>query len=98
MSFVIRENVSPKEIATEIPNIIVLKGTDETKAGFPVYKLADDYKLFMNIYEKPFIKKSVELYGVAQKHSNLKSKDIYFAFKNNSGCYGRIGFYLKKDR
>jgi len=97
MSFGIKENVSAKEITTEKPNVIVLKGTDETKDGFPVYELADDDKLFMDIYEKSFIKKSVELYGLAQQYSNLKSEDIYFAFRESSGCYGRIGFYLKKD-
>lgn len=97
ISFTIRENVSAKEITPEIPNVIVLKGTDETKDGFPVYELMDDDKLFMDIYNKSFIKKSVELYGLAMQYSNLKSKDIYIAFRKNSGCYGRIGFYLKKD-
>jgi hypothetical protein len=92
-----KENVSAKEISTEIPNVIVLKGTDETKDGFPVYELADDDKLFMDVYNKSFIKKSVELYGEAQKYSNLKSENMYFAFCKNSGCYGNIGFYLKKD-
>ena len=97
MSFAIKENVSAKEIITETPNVIVLKGTDETKDGFPVYELIDDGKLFMDIYNKSFIKKSVELYGQAMQYSNLESKEIYFAFRENSGCYGRIGFYLKKD-
>ena len=57
MSFAIEEDVSAKEIITETPNVIVLKGTDETKDGFPVYKLMDDDKLFMDIYNKSFIKK-----------------------------------------
>ena len=39
MSFGIKENVSAKEITAETPNIIVLKGTGETKDGFPVYEL-----------------------------------------------------------
>ncbi|MFW2491246.1 helix-hairpin-helix domain-containing protein [Clostridium chromiireducens] len=97
MSFTIKENVYAKEVITETPNVVVLKGTDETKDGFPVYELIDDNKLFMDIYNKSFIKKSVELYGKALQYSNLESKDIYFAFRENSGCYGRIGFYLKKD-
>ena len=62
-----------------------------------MYELIDDDKLFMDIYNKSFIKKSVELYGKALQYSNLESKDIYIAFRENSGCYGRIGFYLKKD-
>ncbi|OOM68194.1 helix-hairpin-helix domain-containing protein [Clostridium sp. BL-8] len=97
MSFAITENACAKEMTTETQNIIVLKGTDETKDGFPVYELMDDDKLFMDIYNKSFIKKSVELYGKALQYSNLDSKDIYFAFRENSGCYGNIGFYLKKD-
>lgn len=97
MTFAMKENVCAKEIATEIPNVIVLKGTDESKDGFPVYELMDKDKIFMDIYNKSFIKKSVELYGTALQYSNLESKDIYFAFRENSGCYGRIGFYLKKD-
>lgn len=97
MSFGIKENVSAKEITTETPKVIVLKGTDETKDGFHVYELMDDDKVFMDIYNKSFIKKSVELYGEALKYSNLENKDIYFAFRENSGSYGRIGFYLKKD-
>lgn len=97
MFFGIKENVSAKEITTETPNVIVLKGTDETKDGYPVYEPMDDDKLFMDIYNKSFIKKSVELYGKALQYSNLDSKDIYFAFRQNSGCYGNIGFYLKKD-
>lgn len=97
MSFTIKENVYAKEVITETPNVVVLKGTDETKDGFPVYELIDDNKLFMDIYNKSFIKKSVELYGKALQYSNLESKDIYFAFRENSGCYGRIGFYLKKN-
>ncbi|BCZ48185.1 hypothetical protein psyc5s11_42520 [Clostridium gelidum] len=97
ISFVTKENVLAKEISTEKPNVIVLKGTDETKDGFPVYELADDDKLFMDIYNKSFIKKSVELYGQAQKYSNLKSQDMYFAFREDSGCFGNIGFYLKKN-
>ncbi|MZK52676.1 helix-hairpin-helix domain-containing protein [Clostridium beijerinckii] len=97
MSFAIEEDVSAKEIITETPNVIVLKGTDETKDGFPVYEPMDDDKLFMDIYNKSFIKKSVELYGQALQYSNLESNDIYFAFRENSGCYGRIGFYIKKD-
>ncbi len=97
MSFAIEEDVSAKEIITETPNVLVLKGTDETKDGFPVYELMDDDKLFMDIYNKSFIKKSVELYRQALQYSDLESNDIYFAFRENSGCYGRIGFYLKKD-
>lgn len=97
MLLVTRENVSAKEMSAETPNVIVLKGTDETKNGYHVYEPMDDDKLFMDIYNKSFIKKSVELYGKALQYSNLDSKDIYFAFKENSGCYGRIGFYLKKD-
>jgi competence ComEA-like helix-hairpin-helix protein len=92
-----KENVSAKEITIETQNVIVLEGIDETKDGFPVYELMDDNKLFMDIYNKSFIKKSVELYREALQYSNLESKDIYFAFRENSGCYGRIGFYLKKD-
>lgn len=97
MLLVTRENVSAKEISAETPNVIVLKGTDETKDGYPVYEPMDDDKLFMDIYNKSFIKKSVELYGKALQYSNLDSKDIYFAFRQNSDCYGNIGFYLKKD-
>ncbi|EJO5348006.1 hypothetical protein NRP93_002107 [Clostridium botulinum] len=87
------QNVSAKES----PKVIVLKSTNETKEGFPVYEANGNDKLFMDIYNKSFIKKSIELYGEAQKYSDLKNQDIYLAFKKNSGCYGRIGFYLKKD-
>jgi hypothetical protein len=97
MSFVAKENVSAKEITTEAPNVIVLKGSGETNEGFPVYELMDDDKSFMDSYKKCFIKKSIELYGEAQQYANIKSKDMYFAFRENSGCYGSIGFYLKKD-
>lgn len=97
MSLATKENVSAKEISTETTNVIVLKGSGETKDGLPVYELMDDDKVFMDIYNKSFIKKSIELYGEAQRYSNLKSKDIYIAFRKDSGCYGNIGFYLKKD-
>lgn len=93
----IMKNVSAEEITKDLPNIVVLKGTDETKDGKPVYELMEDDKAFMEILNKSFIKKSIELYKEAQKYSNLKDKNMYFAFKENSGCYGNIGFYLKKD-
>jgi len=92
-----KEIVSAKEISTEIPNVIVLKGSGETKDGFPVYELMDDDKLFMDSYNKCFIKKLIELYGKAQQYANIKSQDMYLAFCEDSGCYGSIGFYLKKD-
>lgn len=97
ISFGIKENVWADEITTETPNVIILQATDETKDGFPVYELMDDDKSFMDIYHKSFIKKSVELYGLALKYSDLPNNDIYIAFRKNSGCYGKIGFYLKKD-
>ena len=68
MLLVTRENVSAKEMSAETPNVIVLKGTDETKDGYPVYEPMDDDKLFMDIYNKSFIKKSVELYGKALQY------------------------------
>lgn len=83
--------------AIEPTNLTVLKATNEIKDGLPVYEEVKESKLFMDIYNKSFIKKSVELYGEAQKYSDLKNKDIYIAFRENSGCYGDIGFYLKKD-
>jgi len=97
MQLGIKENASAEEITKDLPNIIVLKGTEETKDGLPVYELMDDDKVFMEILNKSFIRKSIELYAEAQKYSNLKDKDMYFAFKENSGCHGDIGFYLKKD-
>lgn len=87
------ENVYAKEVA----NVIVLKATNEMKDGFPVYEEGGDEKSFMDIYNKSFIKKSVELYSQAQQYSEFKNEDIYIAFRENSGCYGRVGFYLKKD-
>ncbi|WML34486.1 helix-hairpin-helix domain-containing protein [Clostridium sp. OS1-26] len=93
MLFFTMENVFAKDAA----NIVVLKATDELKDGFPVYEEGGDEKSFMDIYNKSFIKNSIELYAQAQQYSKLKNEDIYIAFKNNSGCYGRIGFYLKKD-
>ncbi len=83
--------------AAESPNIILLKGTNEMKDGFPVYEEGGDNKAFMDIRSKSFIKKSIELYGLAQQYSDLKQGDLYLALKENSGCYGRVGFYLKKD-
>lgn len=81
-----------------VPNIIVLNGTDETKEGYPVYEEGGDKQAFVNLYDQTFIKKSVEIYAIAaNKYSDLKEKDLYVAFKKNSGCYGGIGFYLKKD-
>ena len=82
--------------ASETPNVIVLKATNEIKNGFPVYEEGGEDKLFKDIYNKSFIKKSVKLYGEAQQYSDLKNEELYLAFKKNSGCYGRIGFYLKK--
>ncbi len=83
--------------AKEIPNIIILKGTSEMKGGFPIYEERGDNKAFMEVYNKSFVKESMNLYKIAQQYSNLKDKDFYLAFKKGSGCYGSIGFYLKKD-
>lgn len=91
------KKVSAEEITKELPNIVVLKGTDETKEGKPVYELMEDDKAFVEIANNSFIKKSLELYSEARKYSNLEDKNMYFAFKQNSGCYGNVGFYLKKD-
>ena len=86
------ESVSAKESS----NVIMLKATNETKDGLPVYEEQGDDKIFMDIYNKSFIKKSVRIYGQAQQYSDLKD-DIYVVFRKNSGCYARIGFYLKKN-
>ncbi|KHO39982.1 hypothetical protein OR62_03030 [Clostridium tetani] len=87
------ENVFAKEAV----NIVVLKATNEMKDGLPVYEEGGDEKSFMNICNKSFIKKSIELYSQAYKYSKLKNKDIYIAFKDNSGCHGNVGFYLRKN-
>lgn len=97
MQLGIIKKVSAEEITKDLPNIVVLKGTNETKDGKPVYELMQDDKAFVEIANNSFIKKSLELYSEAQKYSNLEDKNMYFAFKENSGCYGNIGFYLKKD-
>jgi DNA uptake protein and related DNA-binding proteins len=97
MQLGIIKKVSAEEITKDLPNIVVLKGTDETKEGKPVYELMEDDKAFVQIANNSFIKKSLELYSEAQKYSAMEDKNIYFAFKENSGCYGNIGFYLKKD-
>ena len=97
MQLGIIKKVSAEEITKELPNIVVLKGTNETKDGRPVYELMEDDKAFVEIANNSFIKKSLELYSEAQKYSTMEDKNMYFAFKENSGCYGNIGFYLKKD-
>jgi len=97
MQLGIIKKVSAEEITKELPNIVVLKGTNETKDGKPVYELMEDDKAFVEIANNSFIKKSLELYSEAQKYSNIEDKNMYFAFKENSGCYGNVGFYLKKD-
>ncbi|WP_027624579.1 helix-hairpin-helix domain-containing protein [Clostridium lundense] len=86
-----------KVSAKEIINIIVLKAGNETKDGFPVYEEGGDTKAFMEVYNKSFMKESIDLYGLAQQYSTSKNKKFYVAFKKGSGCYGSIGFYLKKD-
>ncbi|SQB92074.1 hypothetical protein [Clostridium tetanomorphum] len=86
-----------KVSAKETTNIIVLKAVNETKDGFPVYEEGGDTKAFMEVYNKSFMKESINLYELAQQYSNSKNKDFYVAFKKGSGCYGSIGFYLKKD-
>lgn len=97
MQLGIIKKVSAEEITKDLPNIVVLKGTNETKEGKPVYELMEDDKAFVEISNNSFIKKSLELYSEAQKYSTMEDKNMYFAFKENSGCYGNIGFYLKKD-
>jgi len=57
MQLGIKENASAEEITKDLPNIIVLKGTEETKDGLPVYELMDDDKVFMEILNKSFIRK-----------------------------------------
>lgn len=98
MQLSIIEQVSAEETQKALPNIIVLKGTNETKDGLPVYEPMEENKAaFVKIANNSFIKKSIEFYSEAQKYSNLEDKNMYFAFKENSGCHGDIGFYLKKD-
>lgn len=84
-------------LAKETTNIIVLKAVNETKDGLPVYEEGGDYKTFMEVCNKSFIKESINLYELAQQYSTSKDEDFYVAFKKGSGCYGNIGFYLKKD-
>jgi hypothetical protein len=97
MQLGIIKKVSAEEITKNLPNIVVLKGTDETKDGKPIYEPMEDDKAFIQIANNSFIKKSLELYSEAQKYSTMEDKNMYFAFKENSGCYGNIGFYLKKN-
>lgn len=84
-------------LAKEIPTIKVLKATNDIQNGLPIYEVGGDGKTFEKIYDNSFIKKSIELYGEAQKYAQIKSDEIYLIFKENSGCYGRIGFYLKEN-
>lgn len=86
-----------EEIAQDLPKIVLLKGTEETKDGKPVYEPMEENKDFIQLTHNSFIKKSLKLYSEAQKYSTLEEKNMYFAFKENSGCYGDVGFYLKKD-
>lgn len=96
-AFIILFLINGHVFAKGMPNIIVLEGTGEMKNGSPVYEECGNKKIFMEVYNKSFIKESMKLYELAQQYSNLKDKDFYVAFKKNSGCYGSIGFYLKKD-
>jgi competence ComEA-like helix-hairpin-helix protein len=97
IAFVISFLINGHTFAKEIPNMIILKGTSEMKDGFPIYEEGGDNKAFMEVYNKSFVKESMKLYELAQQYSNLKDKDFYLAFKKGSGCYGSVGFYLKKD-
>lgn len=97
MQLGIIKKVSADEITKDVPKIVLLKGTEETKEGKPVYEPMEENKDFIQITHNSFIKKSLELYSKAQKYSDLEDKNMYFAFKQNSGCYGDVGFYLKKD-
>lgn len=78
-------------------NILLLKACDETKNDYPVYEEMEYSENFNNIYNNSFLKESFNLFEEAKKYSDLDDKNIYIAFRKNSGCYGRIGFYLKKD-
>lgn len=91
--FIARGNVYAKEV----PNIIILHAANETKNGFQVYEEGGDTDAFMKVYNKSFMKESINLYELAKQYSNIKDKEFYVAFKKGSGCYGRIGFYLKKN-
>ena len=77
-------------------NIILLKACSETKNNYPVYEEMGYSKEFNEMYNSSFLKESFNLFEEAKKYSNLDDKNMYVAFRKNSGCYGRIGFYLKK--
>lgn len=78
-------------------NIILLNYCDEDENGYPVYEEIESSDEFDDVYNNSFVKKSFELYNLAKKYSDVEDKNIYIAFRKNSGCSGEIGFYLKKD-
>ena len=82
---------------SNIPDVVILSTTDEEKDGYPVLEESTQDEYVKSLINNSFMKKSLELYSMAQKYSKKNNEPFYLTFKPNSGEYGRIGFYLKKD-
>lgn len=93
--FVFQMPVFAQEIET--PDVVILSTTNEQKNGFAILEESNQNQNINSLINNSFIKKSLQIYSAGQKYSNTKSEPFYLTFKPNSGEYGKIGFYLKRD-
>ncbi|MCX7711813.1 MAG: helix-hairpin-helix domain-containing protein [Clostridia bacterium] len=85
-----------RALEKEVPEVVILSTTNEQKDGFAVLEEGWQNQSVQALINNSFMKKSLQIYSIAQKYSNTKGEPFYLTFKPNSGEYGRIGFYLKK--
>lgn len=84
-------------VEKDIPEIIILSTTDEQKDDFAILEESRQNQSLNALIDNSFMKKSLQIYSHAQKYAKGESEPFYLSFKPNSGEYGKIGFYLKKD-
>lgn len=76
-------------------HIHYLLPTSETKDFYDVYEEGGDYPFFTALLDNTFIKQDLCLYNQVLKYAPELSPTLNVIFKPQSGCYGKIGFYLK---
>ena len=84
--------VSSKETSCHIHYLLP---TSETKDFYDVYEEGGDYPFFTALLDNTFIKQDLCLYNQVLKYAPELSPTLNVIFKPQSGCYGKIGFYLK---